>query len=201
MTAFQAATGREWLGERAELPRASVIARTTTVLRNRTSQAPLVGGPRHRGAPKSTRPNRRNVRTAGETRSCEAQLQKSVAFEDFGARIDSPSVRNDPLAVLGLQERSSDPTRPDDEVPQATKLLNDDVHLSLPRRTSIPANSRLSRSLHGTVILIPIRNTARILRRTTISIVSRAFVKRGTYASFGVAASIRISRRRSIART
>ena len=56
----------------------------------------------------------------------------SVAFEHLGARVDSPGVRNDPLAVLSLQERSSDLTRPDDEVPQAIKLLNDDVHLSLP---------------------------------------------------------------------
>ena len=67
-----------------------------------------------------------------EYTSYEAQLLKSVAFEDLGARVDSPGVRNDPLAVLSLQERSSDPTGPDDEMPQAIKLLNDDVHLNLP---------------------------------------------------------------------
>jgi len=67
-----------------------------------------------------------------EYTSYEAQLLKSVAFEDLGARVDSPGVRNDPLAVLSLQERSSDLTRSDVEVPRAIKLLNDDVHLSLP---------------------------------------------------------------------
>src|SRR5215469_14847071 len=85
--------------------------------------------------------------------SCALQL--SVAFEDLGARVDSPGVRNDRLAALGLQERSSDLTRPNDKVPQAIKLLNDYVHLSPPRRTRIPANTSLSRSLLGTVILTP----------------------------------------------
>src|SRR5438876_8405688 len=65
--------------------------------------------------------------------SCERKLLKSVAFEDLGARVDAPGVRHDQLPVLSLQERSSDLTRPDDEVPQAIKLLNDDVHLSVPR--------------------------------------------------------------------
>src|ERR1700738_2090718 len=84
-------------------------------------------------------------------------LPKSIAFEDLGARVDAPRVRHDQLPVLSLQERSSDPTRPDDEVPQAIKLLNDDVHLRVPRRTCIPAStlSRQSRdSLLGAVILI-----------------------------------------------
>ena len=67
-----------------------------------------------------------------EYTSCEAQLLESVAFEDLGARVDSPGIRDDPLAVLSLQERSSDVTRPDDKVPQAINLLNVDVHLSLP---------------------------------------------------------------------
>ena len=58
------------------------------------------------------------------------KLPKSIAFEDLGARVDTPGVRHDQLPVLSLQERSSDLTRPDDEVPQAIKLLNDDVHLS-----------------------------------------------------------------------
>src|SRR6516162_10017266 len=92
---------------------------------------------------------------AARSMASEALLLKSVAFEDLGARVDSPGVCNDPLAVLGLQERSSDLTRPNDKVPQAIKLLNDDVHLSLPRRTRISANTSLSRSLLGTVILIP----------------------------------------------
>ena len=55
----------------------------------------------------------------------EAQLLKSVQFEDLGARVDSPGVRNDPLPVLSLQERSSDLARPDDEVPQATTVAED----------------------------------------------------------------------------
>jgi hypothetical protein len=38
------------------------------------------------------------------------------SFEDLGARVDSTGVSNDPFAVLSLQERSSDLTRPDDEV-------------------------------------------------------------------------------------
>ena len=50
MTAFQAATGREWLGERAELPRASAIARTTTVLRN-TNLVFTISSFRRRPAP------------------------------------------------------------------------------------------------------------------------------------------------------
>ena len=69
----------------------------------------------------------------GAKRTREAQLLKSIVFEDLGARVDLPGVRNHPLAALSLQERSSDLTRPNDEVPQAITLLNDDVHLSLPR--------------------------------------------------------------------
>ena len=97
-------------------------------------------------------------RSIASGHSGRAQLPKSVAFEDLGARVDSPGVRNDPLPVLSLQERSSDLTRADDEVPQAIKLLNDDVHLSVPRRICIPASTYLSRqscdSLLGAVILI-----------------------------------------------
>src|SRR5262249_21200702 len=72
-----------------------------------------------------------------------------VAFEDLSTRVDSPGVRNDPLAILGLQERSWDVTRPNGEVPQAIKLLNDYVHLSLPRTTRISATHGLSRSFLG----------------------------------------------------
>jgi len=56
------------------------------------------------------------------------KLLKSVAFEDLGAGVDAPGVRHDQLPVLSLQERSSDLTRPDDEVPQAVKLLDSDVY-------------------------------------------------------------------------
>jgi hypothetical protein len=59
------------------------------------------------------------VDDASVVQRCEAQLLKSVAFEDLGARVDAPGVRNDQLPVLSLQERSSDLTRPNDEVPQA----------------------------------------------------------------------------------
>src|SRR4029077_12470005 len=52
---------------------------------------------------------------------------------DRGARVDPPGEQNDQPPGRSLQERSSDLTRPDDEVPQAIKLLNDDVHLSVPR--------------------------------------------------------------------
>jgi hypothetical protein len=65
--------------------------------------------------------------------SCEAQLLKSVAFKNLGAGVDSPGVRNDPHSVLTLREWRSDLTRPDSQVPQAIKLLNDDVHLNLPQ--------------------------------------------------------------------
>src|SRR5215475_3697077 len=58
----------------------------------------------------------------------KAQLVKSVAFEDLGAGVDPPCIRDDQLAILSLQEGSSDMTRPDDEVPQAIELLDDDVH-------------------------------------------------------------------------
>src|SRR6516162_8275200 len=114
---------------------------------------------------------------AARSMASEALLLKSVAFEDLGARVDSPGVCNDPLAVLGLQERSSDLTRPNDEVPQAIKLLNDYVHLSLPRRTRIPANTSL---LLGNSDPHPrFRSTDRVLCNP----------------------SIKISRRRSIVRT
>jgi len=55
----------------------------------------------------------------------------SVALEDPGSRVDAPGVGHDQRPVLSLQERSSDLTRPDDEVPQAIELPNDDVHLSV----------------------------------------------------------------------
>jgi hypothetical protein len=54
--------------------------------------------------------------------------QPSVAFEDLGAGVDPVSVRNDQRAVLRLQERSPDLTRPDDELPQAVKLPDGNVH-------------------------------------------------------------------------
>jgi hypothetical protein len=57
-----------------------------------------------------------------------ASLSKLVAFEDLGARVNSPGVRNDQLPVLSLQEGSSELARPDDKVPQAIKSLNHDVH-------------------------------------------------------------------------
>jgi hypothetical protein len=55
----------------------------------------------------------------------------SVALEDPGARVDAPGVGHDQRSVLTLQKRSSDVTRPDDEVPQTIELPNDDVHLSV----------------------------------------------------------------------
>lgn len=125
--------------------------------------------------------------------SCEAQLLKSVEFEDLGARVDSPGVRNDPLPVLSLQERRPELARPDDEVPQAMKLLNVDVHLSVPRRTRIPTNSCLSRqscdSLLAAVILI-----------TEFGTQLAPAVERRLLSLEAVAASIKISRRRSIVR-
>src|SRR5437016_3717417 len=73
-------------------------------------------------------------------RSC----QKSIALEDLGAGVDAPGVRHDHLPVLSLQERSSDLARSDDEVPQTIELLNDDVHLRVPRTTCIAASTCLS---------------------------------------------------------
>ena len=104
------------------------------------------------------RQSRKYEVTSARVQAAKRKLLKSIAFEDLGARVDAPGVPHDQLPVLSLQERSSDLTRPDDEVPQAIKLLNDDVHLSVPRRTCIPASTYLSRqscdSLLGAVILI-----------------------------------------------
>jgi hypothetical protein len=61
-------------------------------------------------------------------RECCLCFLTTVAFEDLGARVDPASVRNDQRAILRLQERGPDLTRPDDEVPQAVKLLDGDVH-------------------------------------------------------------------------
>ena len=47
----------------------------------------------------------------------EAQKRKSVAFENFGPRVDSPGICDDQLPLLSLQKRSSDLARPDNEVP------------------------------------------------------------------------------------
>jgi hypothetical protein len=52
------------------------------------------------------------------------------AFDDLRARVDPARVRDDQRLVLSLQERSPDLARPDDEVPQTVKLLDDDVHVS-----------------------------------------------------------------------
>src|ERR1700694_5377636 len=88
------------------------------------------------------RQSRKYEVTSARVQAVKRRLLKSIAFEDLGARVDAPAVPHDQLPVLRLQERSSDLTRPDDEVPQAIKLLNDDVHLSVPRRTCIPASTR-----------------------------------------------------------
>jgi hypothetical protein len=91
-------------------------------------------------------------------------------------------------------------------VPHAIKLLNGDVHLSVPRRTRIPANTSLSRlpcdSLLGTLILITDFGTqlAPFVERM-IAIVSRASESCELFVrSFGVAGSMKIARRRSIGR-
>jgi hypothetical protein len=69
-------------------------------------------------------------------------------------------------------------TRPDDEVPQAIELLNVDVHLSVPRRTGIPASTCISRVLRFTPrssdLDHGLRNATRARGRMTIAIVSRA---------------------------
>src|ERR1700675_2600525 len=106
-------------------------------------------------------------------------VPKSIAFEDLGARVDAPRVRHDQLPVLSLQERSSDPTRPDDEVPQAIKLLNDDVHLSVPRRTCIPASTLFLATVlrftpRSSDLDHRFRNATGARRGTTIAIVNRA---------------------------
>ena len=44
----------------------------------------------------------------------------------LGARVDPAGVRNDQRSVLCFQERSPDLTRPDDEVPQPVKFLDDE---------------------------------------------------------------------------
>src|SRR5882757_2303833 len=72
--------------------------------------------------------------------SMDRPPQPSVAFEDLGARVDPAGVRNDQRPVLCLQERSPDLTRPDDEVPQAVKPLDDDVHESASSRASRAAD-------------------------------------------------------------
>ncbi|MEH2691154.1 hypothetical protein DXU04_40640 [Bradyrhizobium diazoefficiens] len=69
-------------------------------------------------------------------------LLNSVAFEDPRTRIDAPGILNDQLPILSLQERSSDLTRPDDEVPQAVELSNDDVHLSFLAVTRVDSNCK-----------------------------------------------------------
>ena len=61
-------------------------------------------------------------------RECCLCFLTTVAFEDLGARVGPASVRKEQRAVLRLQERSPDLSRPDDEVPQAVKLLDGDVH-------------------------------------------------------------------------
>jgi hypothetical protein len=72
----------------------------------------------------------RQINQSHRARSLSAKRDESVAFEDSGARVDPAGVRNDQRSVLCLQERSPDLTRPDDEVPQAVKLLDEDVHVS-----------------------------------------------------------------------
>ena len=85
-----------------------------------------------------------------KSRSPEAgegeQRLESVAFENLGAGVDSPGVRDDPLSLLSLQERSLDSAWPDDEVPKAIKLLNVDDHVSVPR-TCVRVASRDSAAL------------------------------------------------------
>ena len=135
-------------------------------------------------------------------------VPKSIAFEDLGTRVDAPRVRHDQLPVLSLQERSSDLTRPDDEVPQAIKLLNDDVPFEC-------SSKNLDSSKHlflATVLRFTprssdldhrFRNAAGARCRTTIAIVNRASGERGCellVGPFGVAASIKTSRSRSIVR-
>jgi hypothetical protein len=72
----------------------------------------------------------RNCQSRKHETTC-AQLRcysRSVAFEDLGARVHAPGVRNDQRPVLSLQEGSSELARPDDKMPQAIESLNDDVH-------------------------------------------------------------------------
>ena len=69
-------------------------------------------------------------------------LLNSVAFEYPRTGIDAPGILNDQLPVLSLQKRSSDLTRPDDEVPQTVELSNHDVHLSLLAVTRVDSNCK-----------------------------------------------------------
>jgi len=144
---------------------------------------------------------------AERQQAVKRKLLKSIAFEDLGARVDAPGVPHDQLPVLSLQERSSDLTRPDDEVPQAIKLLNDDVHLRIPRRTCIPASTYFATVLRFTSRSSDLdhkfRNATGARSRTTIAIVNRASGERSCellVRPFGVAASIKTSRRRSTVR-
>ena len=66
----------------------------------------------------------------------------SVAFEDPCTRIGAPGVLNDQLPILRFQERRSDLARPDDEVPQAVELSNDNVHLSSLAVTRVDSNCK-----------------------------------------------------------
>ncbi|MDA9414537.1 hypothetical protein XI07_07340 [Bradyrhizobium sp. CCBAU 11445] len=58
----------------------------------------------------------------------DRDLLNSIAFEYPRTRIDAPGILNDQLPILRFQERSSDLTRPDNEVPQTVELSNDDIH-------------------------------------------------------------------------
>ncbi|RXG91179.1 hypothetical protein EAS62_26095 [Bradyrhizobium zhanjiangense] len=86
-------------------------------------------------------------------RRSDRVLLNSVAFEDPCTRIGAPGILNDQLPILSFQERRSDLTRPDDEVPQAVELSNDDVHLSLLAVTRVGSNCKnLPPSLNSTSV-------------------------------------------------
>ncbi|PPQ13946.1 hypothetical protein CV770_39665 [Bradyrhizobium sp. AC87j1] len=75
-------------------------------------------------------------------RRSDRVLLNLVAFEYPCTRIDAAGILNDQLPILSLQERGSDLTRPDDEVPQAVELSNDDVHLSFLAVTRVDSNCK-----------------------------------------------------------
>src|ERR1700750_2677218 len=77
----------------------------------------------------------------------------SVAQEYLGAGVDAPGVSHDQFAILAVQERGPDLTRPDDEVPQTIELLNDDVNLRVPPRCCIPARFRVTAALRFTIAM------------------------------------------------
>ena len=74
--------------------------------------------PGRRGSARGREPKKLGFSLIGDIASAACNhLLKSLVLVNFGAREDSPSVRNDQLPVLSVQEGSSDLTRPDDEVP------------------------------------------------------------------------------------